>query len=103
MTNKSAWKRSTLLLLLVAAAISSHANGQEASNVPVVEEGKFRLHKFEQAIGWGSYQITKDGNGLAVKTEFKFNDRGTDVPLTANLKAKNDWTPTQFEIKGKNS
>src|SRR5579859_1561957 len=103
MPNKLMWKRSAMRLLLIAAAIPSSANGQAASNTQVVEEGKFRLHKFEQAIGWESYQITKDGNGLAVKTEFKFNDRGTDVPLSARLNAKNDWTPTQFQIKGKNS
>jgi len=103
MTNKSIWKRSTVLLMVVLGVLSCPAKGQEASNSQVIEEGKFRLHKFEQAIGWESYQITKDANGLAVKTEFKFNDRGTDVPLTANLKAKSDWTPKQFEIKGKNS
>src|SRR5215470_3035391 len=103
MTNKSFWKRSVILLMAVAGAISSPTKGQETTNPQVVEEGKFRLHKFEQAIGWESYQITKNGNGLAVKTEFIFNDRGTDVPLTASFKSKNDWTPIQFEIKGKNS
>src|SRR5579859_2416704 len=103
MTNQSVWKRCALLLIVVAGVLSYTAEGQEVSNAQVVEEGKFRLHKFEQAIGWESYQITKDGSGLAVKTEFKFNDRGTDVPLAANFKAKNDLTPIQFEIKGKNS
>ncbi len=73
------------------------------SNAVVVERGTFRLHKFEQAIGTETYSIVKDGNGLAVKVDFKFTDRGTDVPLTASFKSKNDLTPIAFEIKGKNS
>jgi len=102
MTNKSMWKRSAMILMAVAGAVSS-AKGQDAGAPQLVEQGKFHLHKFERAIGWESYQIAKDGDGLAVKADFKFNDRGTDVPLTASFKAKGDWTPKQFEIKGKNS
>jgi hypothetical protein len=81
----------------VLTLFSATASGQ------AVEEGKFRLHKFEQAIGWESYQIAKDGNGLTAKVDFKFNDRGTDVPLAASFRGKSDWTPISFEIKGKNS
>ncbi|HLK04482.1 MAG TPA: amidohydrolase family protein [Candidatus Acidoferrum sp.] len=98
MTKRNGFRKwATILLALGTGVCSGTANGQ------TVEEGKFRLHKFEQAIGWESYQITKDGNGFAVKADFKFNDRGTDVPLAASLKAKNDWTPISFAIKGKNS
>ena len=87
-------------LLLVAGVFPAVTAGQ---NAQVLEQGKFRLHKFEQAIGWESYEITKDGNGLAVKADFKFTDRGTDVPLTATFHGKNDLTPIAFAIKGKNS
>jgi len=31
-----------------------------------VETGKFRLHKFQQAIGEETYQITRNGNTLEV-------------------------------------
>ena len=91
-----------------AAGVTLHSpatRGQNAatSNAVVVERGSFRLHKFEQAIGTETYSIAKDGNGLAVKVDFKFTDRGTDVPLTASFKSKNDLTPIAFEIKGKNS
>ncbi len=96
-------KRSVILLAVVAVVFPAVAKGQAVTNGQVVEQGKFRLHKFEQAIGWESYQVTKDGNGLTVKAEFKFNDRGTDVPLEANFRGKNDWTPIHYEIKGKNS
>jgi len=90
-------------MVCVPAAYGQNTQPATARNAQVVEEGKFRLHKFEQSIGWESYQVTKDGNGLAVKTVFKFNDRGTDVPLTASFLGKSDWTPISFEIKGKNS
>lgn len=98
-------KRKILLFWTVALATVPVACGQNAQGAPgaVVEEGKFRLHKFEQAIGWESYQITKDGNDLQVKTDFKFTDRGTAVPLTASLKSKSDGTPISFQIKGNNS
>jgi imidazolonepropionase-like amidohydrolase len=68
-----------------------------------VEQGKFILHKFEQPIGEETYQITRDGDALNAKVDFKFTDRSTPVPLTAAFSSANDWTPRAFEIKGKNS
>ncbi len=90
-------------VVFVPAACGQNTAAATGTNMPVVEEGKFRLHKFEQAIGWESYQVTKDGSGLAVKADFKFNDRGSDVPLKASFHGKSDMTPLSFEIKGKNS
>ena len=69
----------------------------------VIEQGKFRLHKFEQPIGEETYQVTRDGDSLTVKMDFKFNDRGTDVPLSATFRGSSDLTPLAFEIKGKTS
>ncbi|HKN74367.1 MAG TPA: amidohydrolase family protein [Candidatus Acidoferrum sp.] len=71
--------------------------------VGLVEQGKFTLHKFEQPIGQETYEITRDGESLSVKIEFKFIDRGGAVPLTATFRSANDLTPSAFEIKGKNS
>jgi len=53
----------------------------EASGI--VEQGKFTLHKFEQAIGQENYEIRRDGDSVVVKMDFKFTDRGTPVPLSA--------------------
>jgi imidazolonepropionase-like amidohydrolase len=96
------------VLAVSATAFSgfSHAaqmqeGAQEKSSV--VEQGKFILHKFEQPIGEETYQITRDGDALAVKMDFKFTDRGSPVPLTATFRAAQDLTPLAFEIKGKNS
>jgi imidazolonepropionase-like amidohydrolase len=72
-------------------------------NSAIVEQGKFRLHKFEQPIGEETYEIKRDANSLAVKMDFKFTDRGGEVPLSATFRATQDFTPEAFEIKGKTS
>lgn len=75
--------------------------GQASSDV--LEEGKFTLHKFEQPIGQETYQITLDGDTVAAKIDFKFTDRGTEVPLSATFDAGIDLTPKSFVIEGKTS
>ncbi len=78
-------------------------NLHAVSALAASETGKFRLHKFEQAIGEESYSIGTGGKSLTVKSTFLFTDRGTKVPLRATLKASADYTPRSFEIKGKTS
>jgi imidazolonepropionase-like amidohydrolase len=90
----------TFLALAFAEPLPLTVFAQSASPV---EHGKFILHKFEQPIGEETYQITRDGDALNVKIDFKFTDRSTAVPLTAAFSSANDWTPRSFEIKGKNS
>ena len=68
-----------------------------------IEKGHFQLHKFEQPIGDENYEITRTQNGVSVKIDFKFTDRGTAVPLTATFRGAADLTPQEFVIKGKNS
>ncbi len=65
--------------------------------------GKFQLHKFEQAIGEETYTITADGNALTLKSDFKFTDRGTAVPLTATLRTSGSYVPQSFVSSGKTS
>src|SRR5215469_9068845 len=74
-----------------------------AQAAEVLEEGRFRLHKFEQPIGEEAYQITADADTIAAKIEFKFTDRGTEVPLSVAFRAALDLTPKSFAIKGKTS
>jgi imidazolonepropionase-like amidohydrolase len=92
---------------LTAFARSSATAEGQAQTAPAnsgsVERGKFILHKFEQAIGEETYQVTRDGDSLNVKMDFKFTDRSTPVPLTASFRSASDFTPAAFEIKGKNS
>ncbi|MGA8493291.1 MAG: amidohydrolase family protein [Terriglobales bacterium] len=61
------------------------------------------MHKFEQPIGEETYTIVHDGGLLTLKTDFAFTDRGTKVPLSATLKATDDYTPQSFIIKGNTS
>ncbi len=84
-----------LLFLLFVFALQTSA--QTSS---IVESGKFRLHKFQQEIGEETYEITQTGDSLLVKSNFKFTDRGSPVPLTATLKTNINLTPESFEIKG---
>jgi len=93
-----------VLASFVFSAAVAHTIGSpqqpttEASGI--VEQGKFTLHKFEQAIGQENYEISRDGDSVVVKMDFKFTDRGTPVPLTATFRGAQDLTPQAFEIKG---
>jgi imidazolonepropionase-like amidohydrolase len=87
-----------IILVFSAASPQDHTTTQ-----PIVEQGRFTLHKFEQPIGEESYRITRDGDSLSVKMDFKFTDRGTAVPLAAKFRGAQDFSPETFEIKGHTS
>ena len=86
---------SLLFVLLPAVLIAQSASQTEA--------GKFRLHKFEQAIGEENYTITPEGSSLTLKSDFKFTDRGSPVPLTATLRTTDSYVPQSFTISGNTS
>jgi len=90
--------RFAALVFLVSVLLGNAA--AQNSSTPL-EQGKFRLHKFEQAIGEETYTTTRDGNSLDTKIDFKFTDRGTPVPLSVTFRSAEDLTPQMFEIKGK--
>src|SRR5215210_7872306 len=91
------------LVLVLAFAVQARAQvaSPAAAGPSVVESGKFRLHKFEQPIGEETYEVSRDGDSLVVKSHFKFTDRGSSVPLETTLRTKQNLTPVSFEIKGK--
>jgi imidazolonepropionase-like amidohydrolase len=89
--------RVCVLLLALSPAILI------AQTAPQSEAGKFRLHKFEQAIGEENYTITPEGSSLTLKTDFKFTDRGSPVPLTASLRTSDNYVPQSFTISGSTS
>ena len=64
---------------------------------------KFRLHKFEQAIGEETYVETAAAGGRNFSISFEFTDRGSPVPLQAHFTSRDDLTPTEFEISGRNA
>ncbi len=85
--------------ILSQAASQSFAAAQQSpdTGTAVVEQGKFTLHKFEQAIGEETYEIRRQGEAVGVKMDFKFTDRGQAVPLTATFRGARDLTPQAFE------
>ncbi|MGZ4866267.1 MAG: amidohydrolase family protein [Candidatus Angelobacter sp.] len=66
-----------------------------------LEQGAFNLHKFEQLIGRETYTLAHASSDVVLKSDFKFTDRGSEVPLTATLTMEKDLTPRDFQIKGK--
>src|ERR1700754_3030603 len=92
-----------LILFFFTLATANGFGPQVQKEAQPVETGKFRLHKFQQAIGEESYTVTRDGDALVMKTEFKFTDRGSQVPLTTMLRTRQDLTPLAYQIKGKTS
>jgi imidazolonepropionase-like amidohydrolase len=77
------------------------ATGWAQTESGVTEQGIFNLHKFEQLIGKETYTLTRSAEDVTLKSDFKFTDRGTPVPLTATLTMEKDLTPRDFQIKGK--
>ena len=49
------------------------------------DSGSFYLHKFAQNIGKETYKVTTNGNTVTYDIKFKFVDRGSPVPLKAQL------------------
>jgi imidazolonepropionase-like amidohydrolase len=47
------------------------------------------------------YQVLRQGDDLLTKVEFEFTDRGTEVPLSAELVTTRDYTPSRLMVKGK--
>jgi len=88
--------------LAFAAAISAWPSprNRQPRATALVEEGTFRLHKFEQAIGEEKYSVQQDGDELQLSVTFHFNDRGQDVPLDAYLRMGRDFAPRSMEIHG---
>jgi imidazolonepropionase-like amidohydrolase len=85
----------------LALVMLACASGWAQTESRVTEQGVFNLHKFEQLIGKETYTLTRTSEEVTLKSDFKFTDRGTPVPLTASLTMEKDLTPRAFAIKGK--
>lgn len=60
----------------------------------------FFLHKFEQHIGKEVYRVSKTDKEITYTSDFKFVDRGSPVPLKAELKLTAAFEPLSLKIKG---
>ena len=90
-----AFKHACVTILLFWAA-----SGWTQTGLLAVEQGSFNLHKFEQLIGKETYTMARSDKEVVLRSDFKFTDRGTPVPLTATLVMETDLTPNDFQIKG---
>jgi imidazolonepropionase-like amidohydrolase len=88
-------------LILLGMNKGATAQSTAPSDSAALEQGKFTLHKFEQAIGQETYEIRQDGDSLQAKVDFKFTDRGSAVPLSVTFRSARDLTPQSFDIKGR--
>ena len=100
--------RFAFLLLLFFPAVACAAGGgtlvtRADGGTSVVEEGKFILHKFENPIGEETYRTTRTGDLLSTAVQFKFTDRGGQVPLAVTFESSPDLTPVAFGIRGRTS
>jgi imidazolonepropionase-like amidohydrolase len=86
--------------LLIACTFTSIAQNT-VTNIP--DNGTFLLHKFAQNIGKETYKITKEGNNIKYDINFKFVDRGSPVPLKAELVITDQSEPVSLFIKGSTS
>ncbi len=90
-------KLRTYVLLFIVCGSACWAQTETTST----EQGVFNLHKFEQLIGKETYSITRTQSEITLKSDFKFVDRGSAVPLATVLTMEKDLTPRALQIKGK--
>ena len=89
------------ICLSLAMLVWVSVSGWTQTAAPAPEQGAFNLHKFEQLIGKETYTLTLSQGDVVLKSDFKFTDRGSAVPLTVTLTMEKDLTPRDFQIKGK--
>jgi len=87
-------KKYILLLLLSGLFINAHAQKG------IADSGVFLLHKFQQHIGKETYHVTREKDAIIYKADFKFVDRGSPVPLKAELRVNPVLEPLGLDIKG---
>ena len=73
----------------------------DTTDAAPVERGVLRLHYVQKPIGYERYEIVRDGDGLALTSDFDFTDRGGRVQLAATLRTSADFTPRSFKATGK--
>jgi len=86
-----------LLILCTLFSLGGYAHAQ------VIETGKFRFYETKQIRGEEDYTISRTADGellVEAKTTMPFSEQDTKPLVSATLRAKMDFTPRTFEIKG---
>jgi len=87
-------KKFLSILILSGLFLNSYAQDTSANS------GTFFLHKFEQHIGKETYHIVNNKDSKTYTADFKFVDRGSPVPLKAELNVNPVLEPLSLKIKG---
>lgn len=88
------------VLAVVASLVPAVAQAQ----VPApTDSATFLLHKFEQRIGQETYRVTRTAQAHTYDVNFKFVDRGSAVPLRAQLVVTPAGEPLRLAVKGQTS
>ncbi len=85
--------------ILLSVLLSGLILNLYAQNPPT-DSGVFLLHKFEQHIGKETYHITNNKDSKTYTADFRFVDRGSPVPLKAELRVNPVLEPLRLNIKG---
>jgi imidazolonepropionase-like amidohydrolase len=67
-----------------------------------LSKGVFILHKFQQPVGKEFYVFIKTGDSVKLESDFKFTDRGREVPLKTRMTTV-AGNAVYFEIAGSTS
>jgi imidazolonepropionase-like amidohydrolase len=97
-----------MLLAAIGVALAADARSvhlsfgrPQGAQADRVERGTLRLHYVQKPIGYERYEVTRDGAGVHLTSDFDFTDRGGRVQLAATLHARADGTPVAFKATGK--
>ena len=88
--------------ILFTISVLFFLNVSAQNNLPT-DSGTFFLHKFAQQIGKETYVVHKYKDAIQYSIDFKFIDRGSPVPLKAELKVNPVNDPLELTIKGSTS
>lgn len=90
-------------ILILGFIATSTVVAQTSSSQDTVSKGTFILHKFQQAIGKETYFIVNRNDSLKLHSDFKFKDRGQEVPSVTTLVLNKSGIPVYFKQKGRTS
>src|SRR5215208_115529 len=96
-SSKQSSMRSTVIAFLWACLFFSFS---VPANAQRVGRGKFIFYDTKQVAGEESYEITREGDALVLKSSFALKLLEAEKPLTATLRVRKDLTPERFEIAG---
>ncbi|HXA48882.1 MAG TPA: amidohydrolase family protein [Candidatus Acidoferrum sp.] len=63
------------------------------------QTGSLTIHMILHAIGRETYELTHEGDALALNTTLEYSDRGNTRTSSAVLRTASDYTPLSLEVK----